>query len=96
MQTIYKQIFTNSKDNCISLLKRERNVYTEIVLDCSSTTLLAIVRDKASIDSVIHLDGWRGYNGLVDFAFKKYFHLLKIILKKVLPSLNKKDSTKGG
>jgi hypothetical protein len=45
---------------------------------------------------VIHLDGWRGYNGLVDFAFKKHLHLLKIILKKVLPSLNKKDSTKGG
>ena len=70
--------------------------YTEIVLDCSSTTLLAIVRDKASIDSVIHLDSWRRYNSLLNFSYKKHLHLLKIILKKVLPSLNKKDSTKGG
>ena len=61
------------------LLKREGKVYTKIVPDCSSTTLLAIVRDKASIDSVIHLDGWRRYNGLVDFGYKKHLLLLKIM-----------------
>ena len=70
-------MFTNSKDDCIWLLKRERKVYTEIVPDCSSTTLLAIVRDKASIDSMIHLDSWRRYNSLVDFAFKKTFAFIK-------------------
>ena len=26
------------------------------------------------IDSVIHSDGWRGYNGLVDFGYKKHFY----------------------
>jgi len=27
------------------------------------------------IDSVIHSDGWHGYNGLVDFSYKKYFRV---------------------
>ena len=27
------------------------------------------------IDSVIHSDGWRGYNGLVDFGYKKHFRV---------------------
>ena len=57
------------------LLKREGKVYTEIVPNCSSTTLQAIIRGKASIASVIHSDGWRGYNGLVDFGYKKHFRV---------------------
>ncbi|VVH64642.1 hypothetical protein BSPLISOX_1802 [uncultured Gammaproteobacteria bacterium] len=33
------------------------------------------IRDKASIDSVIHSDGWKGYNGIVDFGYKKHFRV---------------------
>jgi transposase-like protein len=57
------------------LLKRGGNVYTEIVSDCSAATLQSIIRGKTSIDSVIHSDGWRGYNGLVDFGYKKHFRV---------------------
>jgi len=57
------------------LLKREGKVYTEIVPNCSAATLQAIIKGKASIDSVIHSDGWRGYNGLVDFGYKKHFRV---------------------
>jgi hypothetical protein len=32
-------------------------------------------KGKTSIDSVIHSDGWRGYNGLVDFGYKKHFRV---------------------
>jgi transposase-like protein len=39
------------------LLKRGDKVYTEIVPDCSATTLQSIIRSKTSIDSVIHSDG---------------------------------------
>jgi len=46
-------------------------VYTEIVPDCKSATLQRIIKGKTSIDSVIHSDGWRGHNGLVDFGYKK-------------------------
>jgi transposase-like protein len=59
------------------LLKREGKVYTEIVPDCSSATLQAIIRAKVSIDSVIYSDSWRGYNdnGLVNFGYKKYLQV---------------------
>ena len=57
------------------LLKRGGNVYTEIVPDCSSATLQAVIRGRVSLDSVIHSDGWRGYNGLVDFGYKKHLRV---------------------
>jgi len=57
------------------LLKRGDQVYTEVVPDCKSTTLQRIIKGKTSIDSVIHSDGWRGYNGLVDFGYKKHFRV---------------------
>ena len=57
------------------LLKRGDKVYTKIIDDCSAATLQSIIRGKTSIDSVIHSDGWRGYNGLVDFGYKKHFRV---------------------
>ncbi len=57
------------------LLKRGDKVYTEIVDNCSATTLQSIIKGKTSIDSVIHSDGWQGYNGLVDFGYKKHFRV---------------------
>jgi transposase len=54
------------------LLKRGDNVYTEIVKKCDRATLQAIIKDKTSTDSVINSDGWRAYNGLVDFGYKKH------------------------
>jgi transposase-like protein len=55
------------------LLKRGDKVYTEIVPNCKSVTLQKIIKGKTDVDSVIHSDGWRGYNGLVGFGYKKYF-----------------------
>ena len=57
------------------LLKRNGKVYTEIVPDCSRNTLQAIIRGKVDAESVIHSDGWRGYNGLVDLGYKKHFRV---------------------
>ncbi len=37
-------------------------------------------KGKTSIDSVIHSNGWRGYNGLVDFGYKKHFRVQHSIL----------------
>ena len=63
------------KTRVFGLLKRGDKVYTEIVPDCTAATLTKIIRGKTSIDSVIHSDGWRGYNGLVDFGYKKHFRV---------------------
>ena len=57
------------------LLKREGKVYTEIVPDVKRATLQAIIRGKVDISSVIHSDGWRGYNGLVDVGYDKHFRV---------------------
>ena len=57
------------------LLKRGQQVYTEIVPDASKATLQAIIRGKARPESILHTDGWRGYDGLVDLGFDKHFRV---------------------
>ena len=57
------------------LLKRNEKVYTEIIPDAKSATLQDIIRGRIDIDSVIHTDGWRGYDGLVDLGFEKHFRV---------------------
>jgi transposase-like protein len=54
------------------LLKRDDQVYTEIVPNASKAMLLAIIRGKASLESVLHTDRWRGYDGLVDLGFDRH------------------------
>lgn len=57
------------------LFKRNGKVYTEIVPDASKKTLQGIIRGRIAIESVIHTDLWRGYNGLVDMGYKKHFRV---------------------
>jgi transposase len=57
------------------LLKRQGKVYTEIVPDCSRATLQGIIRGRVEPKTVIHSDGWRGYDGLVDIGFDKHFRV---------------------
>jgi transposase len=57
------------------LLKRDGRVYTEIVPDCTKATLQAVIRGRIAPDTVIHSDGWRGYDGLVDIGFDKHFRV---------------------
>jgi transposase-like protein len=57
------------------IFKRGDKVYTEIVPDASKASLVRVIRGHVSIDSIIHTDGWRGYNGLVDVGFAKHFRV---------------------
>jgi transposase len=65
------------------LLKRQGKVYTEIVTDCSKPTLQGIIRGHVGAGTIIHSDGWRGYDGLVDIGFDK--HLESIMARMNLP-----------
>ena len=56
----------SGKTIVFGLLKRDGKVYTEIVPDCKKATLQAIIRGRVASETVIHSDGWRGYDGLVD------------------------------
>jgi transposase-like protein len=57
------------------IFKRNGKVYTEIVPNCARKTLQAVIRGRVELESVIHSDGWRGYDGLVDLGYKKHFRV---------------------
>ena len=54
------------------LLKRGGKVYTKIIPDASSATLLPIMERKIVPDSIVYTDGWRGYNVLDVSAFHHF------------------------
>jgi len=58
------------------ILERQEKVYTEIVPDASKKPLQAVIRGPGSpLDSIIHSDGWRGYNGLVDMGYQRHLRV---------------------
>lgn len=63
------------KTPVFGILKRGGKAYTEIVPDCAKATLQGIIRGRVAPDSIIHSDGWRGYNGLVDLGYKKHYRV---------------------
>ncbi len=54
------------------LLKRGGKVYTQIILDAQSQTLMPIIREKIEPDSIVYTDCWRAYNALDVSEFKHY------------------------
>lgn len=63
------------KTPVFGIYKRGDKVYTEVVPDCSKAVLSAAIRGKVALDSIIHSDGWPGYNGLVDMGYKKHLRV---------------------
>jgi transposase len=54
------------------LLKRGGKVYTQIILDAKSDTLMPIIPEKIEPDSIVYTDCWRGYNALDVSEFKHF------------------------
>lgn len=54
------------------LLKRGGRVYTKIIPDASSSTLIPIIESKVVPDSIVYSDSWKGYNVLDVSEFKHY------------------------
>ena len=54
------------------LLKRGGKVYTKIIPDASSATLMPIIERKIIPDSIVYTDCWRGYNALDIAEFTHY------------------------
>ncbi len=57
------------------LLKRKGKVYTQIVPNVSRETLKQIVQAKIEPDSTIYSDGWKSYDGLVDWGYKRHYRV---------------------
>ncbi|WP_150467677.1 IS1595 family transposase [Francisella sp. SYW-9] len=54
------------------LLKRNGKVYTVIIPNAKSNTLLPIIREKVKPDSIVYTDTFRSYNALDVSEFKHY------------------------
>ncbi len=65
----------SGKTIVFGIFKRNGCVYTEVVPDCKKATLQAIIRGRVAPEAVIHSDGWRGYDGLVDVGYAKHFRV---------------------
>ena len=63
------------KTAVFGILKRGGYVWTQIVPNAKKRTLQSLIRGKISIDSVIHTDGWVGYDGLVDVGYEKHLRV---------------------
>ena len=60
------------KTPVFGLLKRDGNVYVEIVENCSRAQLMPIIQGKILEGSTIHTDGWKAYDGLVLNGYDHY------------------------
>ena len=57
------------------VFKRGDRVYTQIVPDVTKNTLCKAIRGRIDLDSIIHSDGWPGYDGLVDVGYAKHLRV---------------------
>ncbi len=63
---------TAGKVPVFGLLKRGGKVYTKIISDASSTTLMPIIERKVIPDSIVYTECWKGDNALEMTQFKHY------------------------
>ena len=54
------------------ILKRGGKVYTQVILDAKTDTIMPIIRQKIEPDSIVYTDYWRAYNALDVSEFKHY------------------------
>ena len=54
------------------ILKRGGKVYTQIVLDTKTKSLMSVIRSRIEPDSIVYTDCWRSYNALDVSEFKHY------------------------
>jgi len=57
------------------ICKWHGKVYTEVIEDCTKSTILAAIRGKVDLRSVIHSDGFTSYDGLVDMGYTKHLRV---------------------
>ena len=64
------------KTPVFGMLKRNGQVYTQIVKGCSASELLPILKDSNNLtESTIYSDCWSAYDGLVDYGAKAHYRV---------------------
>jgi len=64
------------KTPLFGVLKRDGNVYVEIVENCSKESLMPIIQGKILEGSTVYTEGWKAYDGLILNGYDHYrvFH----------------------
>ena len=66
----------SGKTPVFGLLKRNGKVYTQVVKNCSVSELIPIIEELADKESVIYSDGFKSYDGIVDYGNKEHFRVI--------------------
>lgn len=67
---------SGSKTKVFGMKKRGDKVYTQIVNNCSASTLVPIIKKLApDDDNIIYSDEWKAYDGLVNMGYKKHYRV---------------------
>ena len=59
------------------ILERGGRVHSQIVKNCSKTTLQAIIEGRVELSAEITSDGFRSYDGLVEAGFSRHHRINK-------------------
>jgi transposase len=57
------------------MLKRGDKVYTQIIKNCSMSELMPVIQGKADKGAVLFTDGFKTYDGLAYFGYKKHYRV---------------------
>ena len=63
----------SNKTPVFALLKHNSRIYTEVAPDCRKALLRTLIRGRAFADGMFELNGWHGFDGLVDVEYEKPF-----------------------
>ena len=63
------------KTPVLGMLKRGDKVYTQIVKNCSISELLSIIKGRTDTGAIIYSDGFKSYDGLVNYGYKRYYRV---------------------
>jgi transposase len=67
----------SNRSPVFALLRHEGRVYTELIPDCRKAALRALIRGRAVPGGPNELDGWHGFDGLVDVDYGKPFRVAR-------------------
>ncbi len=63
----------SNKTPVFALLRHDKGVYLEMVPDCRKAPLRALIRGHEVIDGMLEMNGWHGFDGLIDAEHERPF-----------------------
>jgi len=66
------------KTPVFGILKRDGKVYTQLIKNCSMSEIIPIIEQQADKNAIIYTDGFKTYDGLTYFGYKKHYRIKHI------------------